>query len=145
MPAGDHLRQTLASFCNDKASKDQSVNYFGIFKGAVNVFLSDVPEDHCNTVSDGLLWFHFRTDGPEDQRLFALSCLFRVNKRMISVMIPYCTDPGHFEAANAYYQTVLKDRATSQQIHFGCRIGEGLGIHPEPLKVRFAPLPAVPA
>jgi hypothetical protein len=91
MAAGDCLRQPLAKFFTDRATRAQSVNYFSKFKGAVNVFLNEIPEDHCNTVSDGLLWFHLRKAGPEERRMFAMSCLFRVNQRMISVMVPYCT------------------------------------------------------
>jgi hypothetical protein len=140
MPAGDHLRRALASFYNDKASKNRSIDYFGKFEGAVKLFQSEVWDEHRNSVSDGVLWFHHRSDGPGD-RLFAISCLFSVNKRMISVMIPYCTNPDHFPAANSYYQTVLKDHATPQQIHHGYRFGGALQICPDPLKVHFASLP----
>ncbi len=136
MPAGDCLRQPLANFFKDTATKAQSVSYFSKFKGAVNVFLNEVPEDHCNTVSDGLLWFHLRKDGPEERRMFAVSCLFRVNQRMISVMVPYCTHAEDFGAAYGHYNGALKDRNTPQDIHFAYRVGDALHIYPEPLSIQ---------
>ena len=136
MAAGDCLRQPLAKFFTDRATKAQSLKYFSKFKGAVNVFLNEIPEDHCDTVRDGLLWFHFRKDGPETQRMFALSCLFRINQRMISVMVPYCTNSEDFEAAFTYYEETLKDREKPQEIHFGYRIGDRLEVHPDPLNIQ---------
>jgi hypothetical protein len=141
MPAGNCLRQPLANFFKGRATKAQSVNYFSKFKGAVNVFLNEIPEDHCDTVSDGLLWFHLRKDGPEERRMFAVSCLFRVNQRMISVMVPYCTQAEDFGSAYSHYEGALKDRNMPQDIHFGYRVGDRLEISPEPLSIqRSAPL-----
>jgi hypothetical protein len=136
MPAGDCLRQQLANFFKDRATKAQSVNYFSKFKGAVNVLLNEVPEDHFNTVNDGLLWFHLRKEGPESRRMFAVSCLFRVNQRMISVIVPYCTHDEDFGAGYSYYEGTLKDRNTPQDIHFGYRVGDELHIFPEPLSIQ---------
>jgi hypothetical protein len=136
MPAGACLRQPLANFFKDRATKAQSVSYFSKFKGAVNVFLNEVPEDHCDTVSDGLLWFHLRKDGPEERRMFAVSCLFRINQRMISVMVPYCTHPEDFGTAYSHYEVALKDRNTPQDIHFGYHVGNRLDIYPEPLSIQ---------
>ncbi len=137
MDAGDHLRKALAGFFNDKATKEQAVNYFGNFKGAVSFFQTDVPEDHKNCINDGLLWFHSRTDGPVDHRLFAITCLFRINGRMITVMIPYCTYPEDFKESIAYYQAALADRTVQQVVNYGFRVGEALHVHPEPLKLQY--------
>jgi hypothetical protein len=140
MASGDCLRRPLANFFKDRVTKAQSVRYFSKFKGAVNVFLNEVPEDHCDTVNDGLLWFHLRQDVPENRRMFAVSCLFRVNQRMISVMVPYCAHAEDYRMAYSHYQRALKDRNTPQDIHFGYRVGDRLDIYPEPLSIqRSAP------
>jgi hypothetical protein len=140
--SGDCLRLALADFYNDRADKAQSIAYFSKFNGAVKPALNDIPDDVCNTLDDGALWFHYQKGGLEKNLLFALSCLFQVNSHLITVMVPHCLDEGCFGAAYAHYEAALKDWTTPQDIHFGCLVDEKVLVHPQPLSVRHAPRPA---
>lgn len=138
---GDCVRQALASFYQDKADKEQSIAHFSAFTGAVKVLLNDVPDDLCNTLDDGALWFHYQKGmrEPEMKPLFAVSCLFRVNGFVIAVKMPACLDANSFEVAKACYQASLKDRTIQEDVHYGCLADGQLLIHPQPLSVQYAP------
>jgi hypothetical protein len=135
-PAGNYLRQALASFYIDKADTAQSNRYFSKFDGAVKPVLNDIPADGGGTLEDGSLWFHFEPGGFDKHLMFAISCLFRVNGRLVTVMVPYCMDGNQFGVACARYEAALKDSATPQDIH-AAWLGDGQGeINPHPLSVR---------
>jgi hypothetical protein len=135
-PAGSYLRQALASFYIDKADKAQSSSYFSKFVGAVKPALNDIPADACNTLEDGALWFHYEPGGCVKDLLFAVSCLFRVNGRLVTVMVPYCMDAGFFEAACARYEAILKDWSIPQDIH-AAWVGDGrVDVNPHPLIIQ---------
>jgi hypothetical protein len=140
--SADCLRQALASFYNDKAGKEQSLAYFSKFTGAVNVFLSEGAQPIRNTLDDNSLLFHYQPGGVDKNRLFAISCLFRVNGRTIIVMVPQCLDGESFEAAYPYYKAVLNDKSVPQDIHHACFTDGKLTIETGPLPIKFAPPPA---
>jgi hypothetical protein len=127
MAAGNHLREPLAKFFNDRATKENAFEYFGKFNKAVMLIFNEVEDNHYNTIKDGWFWIHFRKDGPEDERVFAVSCLFSVNKRMIIVTVPYCPDSEKFQNALTHYEVLLEDRTTPQDIFLAHREGEGIG------------------
>jgi hypothetical protein len=141
-PAGRYLRQALASFYTDKADKAQSSRYFSRFAGAVKPVLNDIPVDSGSTLDDGSLWFHYEPGGCEKNLLFAISCLFRVNGRMVTVMVPYCVGGSCFEATCARYEAALKDSATPQDIHAAWFDDGKWEVNPNPLSVRQGPAPA---
>jgi hypothetical protein len=140
-PAGSYLRQALASFYIDKADKAQSSRYFSKFAGAVKPVLNDIPADVGGTLEDGSLWLHYEPGGVGKLLLFAISCLFRVNARMLTVMVPYCMDGIRFEAACARYEAVLKDSATPQDIHAAWFDNGKVEVNPHPLSIRQSPEP----
>ncbi len=142
--AGSYLRQALASFYTDKADKAQSGRYFSKFAGAVKPVLNDIPADAGSTLDDGSLWFHYEPGGCEKNLLFAISCLFRVNGRMVTVMVPYCMDGSRFEATSALYEAALNDSATPQDIHAAWLDDAKVEVNPSPLSVRRGPDPAKP-
>jgi hypothetical protein len=138
-PAGNYLRQALASFYADKADKAQSSRYFSNFAGAVKPILNDIPADAGSTLDDGSLWFHYEPGGCDKNLLFAISCLFRVNGRMVTVMVPYCMDSVRFETTCALYEAALKDSATPQDIHAAWFDDRKVLVTPQPLSVRRGP------
>ena len=140
--AGGYLRQALAAFYNDSAGKDQAASYFSKFKGAVRPAANEVPADHYNTLDDRAFWFHYEPGGRVEHRLFAVSCLFIVNKRLVTVMVPYCMDDKHIDAACARYEATLKDWATPQDVHRGQLTDDGIGIEENPLNVHVPPKPS---
>ena len=140
--SADCLRQALASFYNDKAGKAQSLSYFSKFTGAVNVFLSGGADESRNTLDNNSLLFHYQPGGLDKSRLFAISWLFRVNGRTITVMVPQCLDGESFDVAYPYYEAVLKDKTVPQDIHHACFTDGKLTIETEPLPIKFAPPPA---
>jgi hypothetical protein len=140
--AGGYLRQALATFYNDRAGKDKAASYFSKFKGAVRPALNEVPADHYNTLDDNALWFHYEPGGRVEHRLFAVSCLFIVNKRLITVMVPYCMDDKGIDAACSRYEATLQDSSTPQDVHRGQLMENGLWIEESPLNVQSPPKPA---
>jgi hypothetical protein len=138
-PAGNYLRQALASFYTDKADKAQSGRYFSKFAGAVKAVLNDIPDDAAGTLEDGSLWFHYEPGGIDKHQLFAISCLFLVNGRLVTVMVPYCVDGNQFEASPVRYQAALKDSATPQDIHAAWLEDGKCEANPHPLSVRQGP------
>jgi hypothetical protein len=139
--SGAYLRQALAAFYNDRAGKDKAAPYFAKFVGAVRPALNEVPADHYNTLDDNALWFHYEPGGCSENRLFAVSCLFIVNKRLITVMVPYCTDDKCIDAACARYEATLKDSSMPQDVHRGQRLDNGIWIEESPLKIQPPPKP----
>lgn len=140
--AGRSLRQALAAFFDDRAEKDQAASYFAKFKGAVRPALNEVPADHYNTLDDKALWFHYEPGGRFEHRLFAVSCLFIVNKRLVTVMVPYCMDKKGIDAACARYEATLKDSSTPQDVHRGQLMENGICIEESPLNVQSPSKPA---
>jgi hypothetical protein len=140
-PSAGRLRQALASFYNDKAGKAESLSYFFKFAGATNVFLREGADPVRNTLDDNSLLFHYQPGGLDKDRLFAISCLFRVNGRTITVMVPQCLDDESFDAAYPYYEAVLKDKTVPQDIHHACFTDGKLIVETEPLRIQFAPPP----
>jgi hypothetical protein len=110
--AGSYLRQALAAFYNDRAGKDQADPCFAKFKGAIRPAANEIPADHYNTLDDSAVGFHYEPGGRVPPRLFAVSCLFLVNKLLVTFMVPYCMDDKRIDAARARYEATLKNAAT---------------------------------
>jgi hypothetical protein len=140
-PYGDCVRKSLAGFYEDNADKYGSAAYFSKFKGSIKFMLNNIPDDACNTVDDGLLWFHYQIDDPDPGRrsLFAVSCLFKMNDRVITVRVPACLDGRSFEAAYSYYEASLTDANLDHETRYAQLVGDEMHVSQQPISVRYAP------
>jgi hypothetical protein len=134
----DKVRRHLVAFYQAGASKSEAVNHFSEFTGAFNVFLADVPKEHGDTLKDGLFWLHFATD-PKFPILFAQTCLFRINEKIITVTLPTTEKDTYYFQAMQEYGKLLKDKSIPQSVHAAMVIDGMTHIQRDPLKITYVP------
>jgi hypothetical protein len=137
--AGDKVRRALAAFCEDRAPKHRALDYFNHFTGAFN-YVQNVQGRHPNTLDTNDLWLHEVEGGPEDGLLFAQSCLFLVNSRLITVTVPAVIDEKDYLVAHWHYERFLNDRGMPQRVRSARYNGTGFEVG-EPRAVRYMARP----
>lgn len=110
-PTGDRVRRSLASFCEDRATKDQANNYFGEFRGSMLVAAKDDLQEMPDTLRMSSFLLHYGEGDWNSGLTFALTCLFPINKQLYAVSLPFCQSGGNEARAFGYYQAFLKDRS----------------------------------
>jgi hypothetical protein len=139
--SGDRVRRALAAFYRNKADKEQSINYFSEFDGSISVLFNDTKNDMGDTLEDGSLFFHYVEGDQETGLLFAVTCLFRVNDRTLSVTLPCYQKKGYYLVAYQYYQTLLKDRSVCQNVYSVRFDNERFNISTTPLRLHYKEKP----
>jgi len=139
--SGDRVRRALAAFYRDKADKKQSINYFSEFDGSISVLFNDTKNDMGDTLEDGSLFFHYVEGDQETGLLFAVTCLFHVNNRTLSVTLPCYQKKGYYLVAYQYYQTLLKDRSVCQNVYSVRFDNERFNISTTPLRLHYKEKP----
>jgi hypothetical protein len=135
--AGDKVRRTLAAFYNDKADKNESKKYFAEFCGSNLVVLDGTLQEMPDTLEGGTLMFHYAENSRITGLLFAVSCLFRVNDRMLVVTLPSYERHGFYSVAYGYYQSLLKDRSMRQEIYIGRFVDNRVEMSPTPMQSHY--------
>ncbi len=130
---GDKVRRALATFYNAKAGRGQAHNYFLDFEGAVSVELTKIFQDK-DTLQGGCLFLHF-VRGTSKEILFALSCLFRINERTITVTLPSFLTTGFDLGAYSYYQSFLKDHSMPHNVYPALLENGIIRMDPRPLRI----------
>ena len=138
--AGDKVRRSLAEFYTSQAGKEGSVDYFSEYNGAFNVLLNGLPEGICDTLNDRSFWLHFADDS-EWPILFAQTCLFKVNSRLITITLPATEQDVFYFTAYVHYETLLRDRSLLQKILYARYENATIQIDPRPLHFIYAPKP----
>jgi hypothetical protein len=134
----DKVRRHLEAFYRAEASKGESIDHFSDFTGAFNVFLADVPEEHGDTLKDGLFWLHFASDS-KFPILFAQTCLFSINGKIITVTLPATEQDMYYFQAMQEYGKLLKDKSTPQSVHAAMVIDGMIHMQRNPLKITYKP------
>jgi hypothetical protein len=137
--AGGTVRRALAAFYADRARKAGSLPYFGDFTGAFNVLLDSNVDRHCDTLNDNLLWLHYAEGDHATGILFAQTCLFIVNGRLITVTVPANPGDVYYLAALHHYRRWLRDRGFPQSVHSATFHGDRFEVGTQPLQVQYAP------
>ena len=123
------------------ADRKQSINYFAEFNGSISVLSNDTRNDIGDTLEDGLLLFHYVEGDQETGLLFAVTCLFRVNDRTLSVTLPCYQRKGYYLIAYQYYQALLKDRSVCQNVYSVRFDNERFNISTTPLRLHYKEKP----
>lgn len=134
--AGDKVRRTLAAFYQDKADKKQSLKYFSEFAGSNGVVLNNVFDDVEDTLEGGSLLFHYAEGDQTTGLLFAVTCLFRINDRIVTVTLPCYQKEGYYFVAFNHYRAFLKNRSISHNVYFGQYKNERFEISIMPLRLQ---------
>lgn len=132
---GDKVRRALAAFYRDKASKKQSLSYFGEFKGSMAVVLGDQFDHVGDTLDGGSLLLHYAEGDSTTGLLFAVTCLFRVNDRVVAVTLPCHQREGYYCVAFRHYQEFLSNRSTFHSAYFARYYNEHFEISSAPLRL----------
>jgi hypothetical protein len=132
---GDKVRRALAAFYHNKASKEQSLDYFSEFSGSIAVVLSDAFDDVEDTLEGGSLLFHYAEGDRITGLLFAVTCLFRVNDRVVTVTLPCSQREGYYFVAIRHYQAFLNNRSMPHSVYFGRYYNEHFEISTTPLRL----------
>ncbi|MEK6282526.1 MAG: hypothetical protein AABN95_19365 [Acidobacteriota bacterium] len=135
-PVGSIVRRALAGFFNDRATKQNSRNYFERFQGAVITSLKGFLNESPDTLSGGTLLFHY-DDGSRHDRLFAVSTLFHVNEATLIVTLPAVMDVNYSIEALAKYERLLKDRSTRNDIHYVTFAQDTFQVSPQPMNIEY--------
>jgi len=133
--AGDKVRRALAAFYQDKADKKQSINYFAELEGSTAV-LNDVSIGVEDTLEGGSLLLHYAEGDQTTGLLFAVTCLFRANDRIVTVTLPCYKKEGYYFVAFDHYQAFLKDRSMPHNVYFGQYKNGRFEICPVPLRLQ---------
>lgn len=116
--AGDRVRQALAMFYQRRVTTEQAFEHFREFTGCTMVALSQDIQNRQDTLESGTLMLHY-TDGKFNERiLFAVTCLFRVNDKIVMVTLPCNYDGGNFLMAHEYYRALLRNRNMPQDVYW---------------------------
>jgi hypothetical protein len=94
--------------------------------------LNTIPD----TLSEGTLLFHY-DDGTNHDTLFAVSCLFHINKCTLIVTLPAVMDVTYSIVALQLYEGLLKDRAMRNDIHLVTFEDEKFEVSEAPLDIRY--------
>jgi hypothetical protein len=135
-PVGSIVRRSLASFFDDRASKNDSRNYFARFEGAVITSLKGFLNESPDTRQGGTMLFHY-DDGTRHDRLFAVSTLFRVNQATLIVTLPAVSEVDYSIEALAKYERLLKDRSTRNDIHYVTFTQDTFQVSPQPMNIEY--------
>jgi len=136
--AGDKVRRALAAFYVDRAGKGNSIDYFWEYVGSVSLLVNDLPDDYPDTLEGGSLWFHYAEGDQDKGILFGITCLFRVNGRILTVTLPGHQKEGYWFVAYQYYQAFLKDRSMKHDVYHGRFHDETFQVSPKPIQLKFA-------
>jgi hypothetical protein len=130
--AGGYVRRALAGFYRYADSKDDAVYFFSKFRGCVHVLLGDQVPHFQNTIEHRTVLLH-RVSGIE----FALSCLFRVNRLLHVVTVPFPVDGSRWFGALKRYDHLLRHPATPHEILAGCVQKDCVTVAPDPLRLTY--------
>ncbi|MCE9526744.1 MAG: hypothetical protein K8R36_11900 [Planctomycetales bacterium] len=134
--AGDKVRRTLAS-CTCETERQKAFEHFSEFHGSCWITFNDSMEKTADSLGDGKLFFHYIEGDAKTGMLFAVSCLFWINGKLLAVTLPSFNRPGHYFVAWKYYQEFIRDRRLQHNIHLG-RLDEGvLRIEQTPLSLKY--------
>jgi len=146
-PAGRRTGEALSSFWRDRADKSNCDKYFMPFNGCFNlIYGNNLPWD---TLSNRLLLIHL--DLPSEQevhpselpqllaRVFAASCVFKMNNATFLVTVPFCMQDDSFDRSLPKYREFLQDRHMAQKVYpmEVPRIGE-ISFSDKPLPLRYS-------
>ncbi|WP_428305387.1 hypothetical protein [Lacipirellula sp.] len=112
-PLSSDVRVALAKFYQDGATPAEARDYFQAFNGCWSVVTTD--ESIPNTLEDGAVLVHTTGENASESFQFAISCLFRINGKLISVALPSCLPPTPYSEALERYQAYLRDQTISQK------------------------------
>lgn len=135
-PIGNIVRKCLADFFNDRATKTSARQYFSRFNGAVITSLKGLLNTTPDTLTGGTLLFHY-DDGTNQDTLFALSCLFRINQCTLIVTLPAVMDITYSIEALRLYECLLKDRSIRNDIHFVTFAESKFAVSAEPMDLKY--------
>jgi hypothetical protein len=136
---GDKIRRTLAAFYTSKATKAEASRYFSEFSGAFNVLLDTNAAQLPDTLDDGIVWVHYAEGDCSTGTLFAQTCHFVVNDRLITVTLPATNNAVLHLLSVHHYSAWLKDRSRLQSVHQALLCGDCFKVDKNPVRVQFAP------
>lgn len=114
-PLGHAVRHALAAYYNANAKSSESIAYFKDFKKSVWM-IGKKEKDAPNSLQyapfefDSIVDRHFIAHFTPRETLFAVTCIFKINKGTMAVMLPQCNQPGNADmvaTANNYYNRVV--------------------------------------
>jgi hypothetical protein len=134
---GSMVRRPLAAFFNDRATKQNAIDYFEQFQGAVIVSLDGVLNTIPDTLGGGTMLFHYAEGGRESGILFGVSLLFRINGTTIIVTLPAYDRFGFSLIALKHYRALLKNRGMRHAIHLVRFNNDRFELSPKPLDINY--------
>jgi hypothetical protein len=140
-PCGDVLRRVLVSYFYDNASGDDAPSYFRQFENSVKVIglgttfdaATYAPAD-IDTLRDRKFLSHMNA-----KRLFALTLVYKLSDKTISVTLPQTMDKVDIAGPTRWYDMLMaEDPGLKQTVHVthfdgkSWHVGPEIGAHYQP-------------
>jgi hypothetical protein len=132
-PSGDVLRRVVVRYFYDNASREDAPRYFRQFENAVKVVgvgttfdaNTYVPMD-IDTLRDRRFLAHMNAE-----RLFAMTLMYKLSDKTISVTVPQTMDGADIAAATRWYDMLMADDPSlNQTVHVARFDGKGFQVEP---------------
>ena len=108
-PSGRYAAEPLKQFFNSDRSEKSAECIFGPWANAMQVQLKGTQLPF-NTVNDEMVLLHDKSKSTDSLDPFAVSCVFRVNKRTILVTLPFSMCGPDFDSCLKIYNRLMNDR-----------------------------------
>jgi hypothetical protein len=109
--AGEYVRSALSDFVTSDSDETDAHYFFDRFKGCVHFLAGEQVPHFQNTIEDGVALVH-----KADDIMFALSCLFRVNKVLHMVTLPLQAGDERWFSVICRYDRFLRNPTMQQEI-----------------------------
>lgn len=133
---GDKIRRSLVA-CLESSSRNSALAHFEPYEGCARVAFNAAMSRQCGTLEDGSALFHFAEGDLKSGFLFAVSCLYWVNDKLVTVTVPSYQRPGYHFVACQLYDDFIRQQSNGHNAYFG-RIRDGrIEIGTQPLSLAY--------
>lgn len=131
---GDKVRRALRDSLTEPDRK-AALRVFAPYERCAKEMYSDATNAVRGTLEDGTALCHFAEGDARSGVLFAITCLYWMNQRLIAVTLPSCNRQGfHFVAWN-HYTTLACQEIWTHSVHVA-QIRDGrVGIQDAPVSI----------
>ena len=131
--AGQYVRRALVQFFESGSGREDAHYFFDRFRGCSHFLIGEQVPHFQNTIEHGTALLH-RAEGVT----FALSCMFRVNRLLHTVTLPFQESGIAWFRALTRYDRILKNPSMPQQIVPAVLEEDALRVSPDSIGIKFA-------
>jgi voltage-gated potassium channel Kch len=133
---GDRIRRALVA-CLDSSDRRSALSHFEPYEGCARITFNAAMSQQCGTLEDGSALFHYAEGDLKSGFLFAITCLYWLNDKLVAVTIPSYQRTGYHFVACQYYEKFIRQQGSAHNAHFG-RIHDGrIEIAAQPLSLGY--------